>query len=557
MREALRFMGRSPDERLTRDVAREICERQGLKAMLIGSIATLGSNYVITLEAINAHTGDSIAREQVEADSKERVLASLGKATSELRNKLGESLSSIKKFEVPIEQATTSSLDALKAFATGNEERAKGNEEAVTFYKRAIELDPNFAMAYARLGVHYGNYEQLETARQYVQKAYELRDRVSERERLYISEKYFNYVTGEIDKAVEVLQTWSRLYPNDYIPHNNLALNYSLLGRYDDAVKEALQAIQLSPNNVSSRSNLIAAFWGSNRLDEAEQANKDLAKIYPDSPLMHYSRFYMAFLRRDQATMDAETQWVRGKPQEAEIIGSLGSIALYSGQLKKYEEMKKRSIELLKAQDRKENAAQALASIALNQTFFGKCEQAKENVVSSLRLSRGKITITAGALIYAACNDSANAMPLLDEALKSYPNDTAIIGLGVPVIKAYLEKNRGNIGEALNLLESIRRYDLGLLAGVGNNYLRGQLYLQQRSGKEAELEFQKIIDHPAIDGFSPIHQLAHLGIARAAAIAGDTAKSRKEYQDFLVAWKDADADLALLAQVRKEYEALK
>ena len=251
VRETLRFMGRPPDERLTKDIAREICERQGLKAMLTGSIASLGSHYVITLEAVNAGTGESIAREQVEAGSKEQVLSSLGKAASELREKLGESLSSIKKHDIPIEQATTSSLEALKAYTMGNEERTKGKAlESMTFFKRAIELDPNFAMAYARVAVFHGNQGQLDEAEPYARKAFELRERVSEPERLYISEKYHSYITGDIDKAIEVLQTWTRLYPNDFTPHNNLALRYRFLGRHEEALKESLEAVRLDPNST-------------------------------------------------------------------------------------------------------------------------------------------------------------------------------------------------------------------------------------------------------------------------------------------------------------------
>src|ERR1051325_4461035 len=245
VRETLRFMGRSPDDRITRDVGREICERQGIKAMLVGSIATLGSHYVITLEALNPRSGDWIAREQIEAESKEKVLSSLGTAASNLRKKLGESLSSIQKYDVNIEQATTSSLEALKAFTMGNEVRDRGKLlEALTFYKRAIELDPNFAMAYARLGNSYSNTNQFEAAKQYAQKAYDLRDRVSERERLYITEKYYGVITYENDKMIETEQTWARLYPNDFMPRVNLSSSYRTVGRYDEALQEALEAVR-------------------------------------------------------------------------------------------------------------------------------------------------------------------------------------------------------------------------------------------------------------------------------------------------------------------------
>src|ERR1051326_1575993 len=326
VRETLRFMGRSPDDRITRDVGREICERQGIRALLAGSIASLGSHYVITLEALNPRSGDPIARESIEADSKEKVLSALGTAASNLRQKLGESLSSIQKYDVSIEQATTSSLDALKAFSMGNEERAKGRaRESLAFYKRAVELDPNFAMAYARIGVYYGNQEQLYAAKQYVQKAYDLRDRVSERERLYIIEKYYNYITGEIDKTIETQKTWAKLYPNDFIPHNNLALNYQVLGNFEEALKEGLEAVRLSPNNASARDNVVASFIGLGRIDEAEQANNEVEKINPDALSVHFSRYLFAFLRRDQAGMDREVEWSKGKPEEAEATFALAA----------------------------------------------------------------------------------------------------------------------------------------------------------------------------------------------------------------------------------------
>jgi tetratricopeptide (TPR) repeat protein len=558
VRETLRFMGRSSDDRVTRDVAREICERQGIKAMLAGSIASLGSHYVITLEALNAHTGDPIAREQIEADSKEKVLSSLGTAASNLRQKLGESLSSIKKFEVPIEQATTSSLEALKAYAMGTDERNRGRaRESLVFFKRAVELDPNFAMAYARIAVFYVNQGQFELANGYVQKAFDLRERVSERERLYISEKYYNYVTGEFDKATEVLQTWSRQYPNDFIPHNNLSLNYSLLGRYEDAVKEALEAVRLSPNSTTARDNLIGSFIGLNRFDEAEQANKELRTLYPDYGSVHFNNYFFAFLRGDRAVMDGETEWSRGKPDEADHTGTLASTALFFGQFKKAEDLTNRALELYKGQERKENAAQLLIGFAANQALLGKCQQAKATLADGLAFSRGRIGLPGAALVSAACNDLPQAQSLLDESLKLYPKDTAVASMMAPLIRAEVERSRGNNAQAIQLLESIRSYDLGLIMGVTNNYFRGTLYLQQRMGNEAAAEFQKIIDHRGIDGLSPAHALSHLGLARAASITGDAAKSRKEYQDFFALWKDADQDLPILAEARKEYEQVK
>ena len=558
VREALRFMGRSPDERLTKDIAREICERQGLKAMLIGSIASLGNNYVITLEAINAGNGDTIAREQVEAQSKEQVLSSLGQAASELREKLGESLSSITRHHVAIEQATTSSLDALKAYAMANEERTKGNAiQSLSLYKRAIELDPNFAMAYARIAVFYGNQNQLDEAQPFAQKAFDLRDRVSERERLYITEKYYNYVTGEIDKVVEVLQTWTRLFPNDFIPHNNLSLNYMFMGRYEEALREALEAVRLNPNATSARENLIGSYMALGRFDEANQALEELKALYPDSHAGFFSGYLLAFARGDHAAMQRLSEWAAGKPFEGELEGLAAASAGYSGQLKKCEELTRRAVNILKQQGRKENAAQALLALAFRQANVGQCADATSNAAAALAIARGKTNIAPAASVYAECGDLSRSQALLDEALRLYPKDTPNVAMAAPLIRAQISRVRGNAGEALQFLETVRRFDLGLIPTLANNYLRGQAYLDLKQGNEAAAEFQKIIDHRGVDPISPVHVLARLGLARAAAISGDTAKSRTEYQNFFAAWKDADADLPILIQARKEYEQLR
>ncbi|HSE16662.1 MAG TPA: protein kinase [Pyrinomonadaceae bacterium] len=558
VRETLRFMGRSPDDRITRDVGREICERQGIKAMLTGTIASLGSHYVITLEALNPRSGDPIAREQIEAESKERVLASLGTAALNLRKKLGESLSSMQKYDVNIEQATTSSLEALKAFAMANEERAKGRaREALTFYTRAVELDPNFAMAYARIGVHYVNEEQLERSKEYVQKAYDLRDRVSERERLYIEEKYHAYITGDIDQTIETLKTWARLYPQDFIPHNNLSLNYRLVGRNEESLKEALEAVRLSPNNVSGHDNLVSAFMSLGRFDEAEQAEREAQKINPDSLRAHVNNYFFAFLRQDQAALDREVQWAKGKPEEAAFTALQSATALHDGKLKQAEELLKRAVEMLKQHDRKENASAVLMGFANDLMYLGKCDQAKANAKAALDLVRGQMNLANGAAIYAACDDRDQAQKLLDEARSTYPKNTIINSVVPPIVNADIEKSRGNLSQAIQLFESIRSYEGGMILGVGTIFARGNLYLKQRMGNEAAAEFRKVIDQRAIDIHSPTHILAHLGLGRALALNGDTAGARKAYQDFFALWKDADHDLPVLAEARKEYEALR
>jgi eukaryotic-like serine/threonine-protein kinase len=558
VRETLRFMGRSPDDRITRDIGREICERQGIKAMLTGTIASLGSHYVITLEAVNPRSGDPIAREQIEAESKENVLASLSSAAMNLRKKLGESLSSMQKYDVNIEQATTSSLEALKAYTMANDERAKGrSREALTFYKRAVDLDPNFAMAYARIGVQYVNDEQLETAKEYVQKAYDLRDRVSERERLYIEEKYYSYITGEIDQTIETLKTWARLYPNDFIPHNNLSLNYRLIGRNEEALPEALEAVRLSPNNISGHDNLVDSFLSLGRFDEAEQAERESQKINPDSLTAHFKNYHFAFLRQDQAAMEREVNWAKGRPEEGQFTGVLSLAALYSGKLKQSEELRKRAVEMLKQQNRAENASSVLMGLANDLMYIGKCDQAKANAKAALDLLRGQMNLANGAAIYAACDDRDQAQKLLDEARAAYPKNTVINTIVPPIVTGDIEESRGNVSQAIKLFESIRGYEGGMILGLGTTFARGNLYLKQRMGNEAAAEFKKVIDQRGIDIFSCTHVLAHLGLGRALALNGDTAGARKAYQDFFALWKDADHDLPVLVEARKEYEALR
>ena len=558
VREALRFMGRSPDERVTKDIAREICQRQGLKALLAGSVSSLGSHYVITLDAVNAQSGESITREQIEADSKEQVLSALGKAALAMREKLGESLSSIRDHTVPIEQATTSSLEALKSYAMGNEARAQGkNEEEIRFYKHAIELDPNFAMAHARLAVYYGNRDEIDQAQPYAQKAFDLRDRVSERERLYISEKYYNYVLGDADKAMEVLQTWSRLYPNDFIPRNNLALRYQQFGRYEDALREALEAVRLSPNNTAARDNLIGSFMGLGRFDEAREALEQLRALYPDGPTVHFNDYTLAVIRGDVAVMEREAKWAEGKPVEAEFLGMQASAAAALGQLKKSEELRKRAIEELKRQDRLDNAAQVLVGHAFRQAAYGKCSEAKASAATALGMHRGKLNLSGAAGIYADCGDTNQAFALLAEAIKAYPNDTILPTVFAPLVRLQAERARGNPAEALKFSESVRRYDFGTIVGLYSNYLRGLTYLDLKRGQEAAAEFQKVIDRRGVDPMSELRPLAHLGLGRAAAMSGDVAKSRTSYQNFFALWKDADADLPILIQAKKEYEQLK
>lgn len=558
VREALRFMGRAPDERVTRDVAREICVRQGLKALLAGSISNLGSNYVVTLEAVNALTGEAIAREQAEAESKEQVLAGLGAAATRLREKLGESLASVQKYDAPIEKVTTSSLEALKAYSLGNEQRGRGNPiEAASLYKRAVELDPNFALAHAVLSVLYANAGEAQLAQEYAAKAFELRDRVSERERFYISEKYYNNVTGEREKALEVLQTWKQTYPRDIAPHVNVGVYYSLVGRYDRTLEESRAALEIEPTADSARSNVIDSFIALNRYDEAAGATEELFGRTPDSPAYHYFHTKLALIRGDAERVASEAEWYAGKPYEVDFLNVQVASAAAAGQLRRSIELARRAEEVFKARDMKDNAALVETGVAETEAYFGDCKRAVESGARGLSVSRGRPALVTAGLAFSLCGDAARARAVVEELSKRYPKDSVTNGIWLPLIRAASDLRRGDGAAAAESLRPAERYELGDTLTFRATYLRGHALLLRRDGNAAAAEFQKILDRRGVDPFSPLYTLARLGLARAAALSGDHAKARIAYQDFLAAWKDADLDLPVLQQARREYEVVR
>jgi tetratricopeptide (TPR) repeat protein len=352
-----------------------------------------------------------------------------------------------------------------------------------------------------------------------------------------------------------VLETWAAQYPNDYIPHNNVALNYMYFGRFEDARREAQRAAELSPNNASARDNLISAFIGMDRFDEAAQVVNDLERIAPDSPSVHFERSLLAFFRGDITAMEKEVDSTKGRPEEADALLQQAQFAALHGKLGEAEKFTLRAVELFKTQERPENASQSLISLAQRQALLGKCQQARQNATASLALSRGRISLSGAGLTFAACNDTAQAQALTDEMVKLYPADLPI-NLVVPSIKAILELNKGNGAGANQLLAPIRKYDRGLLVGNGSNFVSGHAYLQQKMGKEAAAEFEKIVSQRGIDPFDLERPLAHLGLARAALLMGDTSRARKEYQDFLRLWKDADQDLPTIEQFKNELSSL-
>ena len=556
VREALRFMNRSPDERVTKEIAREICERQGLKAFLAGSISSLGSHYVITLEATNAQTGDTLARQQAEVDSKESVLSALGSTATKLREKLGESLASIQQYDTPISQATTSSLEALKVYSLGVEQQLKGNYlEAIPLLKRATEMDPKFARAYAAMSSMYYNSRQFELAAEASRKAYELRDRVGESERLYITQVYYDNVTGELEKYLETLELWKRTYPRDGAPHNNLAVKYNDLGQFDKAAEEAREAIRLNPNSASGHSLLATSFVGLNQFNEAREVINQALSRKLENLRMHQNLYRIAFVAGDLSTMKQEIGWATGRPDEYAAQSWQGDGAAFLGQVRKANEFSERAFDLALHRDLKDVAGQIAAATAARSAQFGDCGKVKEQTRKALDTSHGQLTLALAANALAICGDSGQTESIVSDLVKRFPTDTLLNEVRLPLIRAHLEMQRGNSTQALQLLEPTRPNGKYLLFPIA--YLRGQVYLAERKGPDAAAQFQEILDHRGWSALSYFYPLAQLGLARAAVLQGDNGKARKAYEDFFALWKDADPDTALLLEAKKEYAQLK
>ena len=557
VRETLKFMDRSPDERVTREVAKEICERQGFKAMLLGSISALGNHYVVSLDAVDAHAGAALASEQFETDGKEQVLKSLGQAASRLREKLGESLGSIKKFDVPIEQVTTSSLEALRYYSKGREQHSSGMyAEAIPFYRRAVELDPYFAIAYARLAVVYTNEGQSELSRQASQKAYELRDRVSEREKLYVEWSYYGNVTGQWDKTNETLDLWKKTYPRDWVPLNAMAVRYTLVGPFEKAAVEASEAIRLNPNSALPYVNLAVAFTGLNRFDEAKKVLQQALDQKLETTNLHARLYEVSFVQGDTAAMKTQIDWAAGKPDEYMAQNWQAQVAEFSGQLARANQFSDRAVELAQRKpELKEATAQTILSEAERNAAFGNCGSVSQSTAKALGLSQDRLSLISAANAFATCGQAGPAQPIIDELSKRFPDDTLLSAVSLPLMRAQLELSRGNGAQAIQLLETARGYEV--YGDFWPQYIRGQAYLKQGNGARAMTEFQTIIDHRGWYPLSPLYPLAHVGLARAAMLSGDAAKARKAYQDFFALWKDADAAIPLLVAARQEYDKLK
>jgi tetratricopeptide (TPR) repeat protein len=556
VQQTLAFMGRQPTDRLTTDVARDLCQRVGSKAMLSGSIANLGSQYVVTLNAINCQTGDSLAQEQAQAGSKEQVLTALGGAAAKLRGRLGESLASIQKFDTPIDQVTTSSLEALKAFAMGNAEFEQSKEmDSLKFYRRAVELDPTFAWVYARMGVIYANAGERDKAIEATRRAYELRDRVSEREKLYITEHYYETVTGEQDKEMETLELYGRTYPNDETPPNNLAVGYEMAGDSTKAIEPARDAVRVDPNSAGAWANLAYAYLASNRPDEAQQTMQQALARFPDGEGLHWFSYLTALTLGKSAEADRELSWSKGKQIEYRFLGKQALALQEQGKLRLSEETTKRQLDLEKNQGLNETAEGDLGWLTVVQTDFGICDQALQNA-ARLASSPTRTATTFAGMAFASCGQGQKAEADVAKLNHEYPLNSFVQKSDIPQIRARADLQRANPAKAIEDLHLAEAYELGFVEGGIPAYLRGLAYLQNKQGAEAAAEFQKVLDHRGALGATPYMALAKLGLGRASALTGDAAKARIAYQDFFNLWKDADPDIPILKQAKAEYARL-
>jgi tetratricopeptide (TPR) repeat protein/predicted Ser/Thr protein kinase len=571
----LKLMTRPAATKLTADVARELCLRTQSKAYIAGAIGSLGSEYVVELKAVNCQSGDTLAQEQMTAASKEKVLGTLGEAASKLRAELGESLASVQKFDVPLAEATTSSLEALKAYSLGKQALGeKGAAAALPYHQRAIELDPNFAIAYRALGGDYNSLGQLGRASEYFTKAFQLRQHSSEREKLDITADYYSNVTGEVDKAIQTYQEAIESYPRVVGAYTELGGVFVLLGKYEQAAEVTRQAVRLAPDHVSSYENLANCALALQRLDEARQMIHEAQARKLNDNVMHNVLYALAFLGADSAAMTEQLQWFAGQPDfENWGLALASDTEAYGGHLGKARELTKRAVDSAIRADSKENGAISQAIAAQREAAFGNPAEARKSAAEALKLAPTSQGVESeAALAFALASDTARSESLAQDLGKRFPLDTQMQSLWLPTIQAQLALDRKNPALALNALQAASPIELGQIGFVINLsclyhvYVRGEAYLAAGQGSAAAAEFQKILDHGGIVWNCWTGALAHLGVARANALQAkisqgadaDAARVRAlaAYKDFFALWKDADPDIPILKQAKTEYVKL-
>jgi eukaryotic-like serine/threonine-protein kinase len=553
-RHTLTLMGKSPDERITPGIGREIAQRTGVKALLVGSIAGMGSQYVVTLDAVNAVTGDTLAEVQTRADSKEQVLKALDQSTTQLREKLGESLASIQRFDKPLEEATTSSLEALKAFALGDAKHNTGNDLAsIPFYKQAIELDPNFALAYARLGTVYGNYGQLGAAEEYRKKAFELKDRASERERLYITSHYYAD-SGQLEKGNAAYELYKQTYPREVTPYINLSATDLQLGNFDKALENAKEGIRVEPDESRGYGNSASAYMGLNRLEEAKTIAKEGLRLHPDFVFLHDTLATIALAQGDFAGMESEESLSKAQPDlEWSVFYRHGDIAAAHGQFRQAEDFYEKARQVGQRVQVKSAEAGAVSESAWVQALAGNRNEAIASAIASLGIFQDYNQKLSAGAVMAFAGESKKALELAGEVAKSRPDDVLVQAVFVPQVRAAAALSSGDAAKAIELLKPANAYDR---ANTQVLYVRGIAYWKAGHGTEAAQEFQKILALRSFAPADPLMSVAYLGLGRAYALQGDSQKSRTAYQDFFALWKDAGSDIPILKEARAEYAKL-
>ncbi len=549
--ETLKLMGRPAGDRLTPEVTREVCQRIGSKAMLTGSIASLGSQYVIGLKALNCNTGDLLAEEQQQAAGKEAVLKALDAAAVSLRSKLGESLSSVQQYATPLEEATTPSLEALQAYSLGRKAKYTKDDKAVLpFYKRAVELDPKFAMPYAAMSGAYGNLGDVARSAENALKAYELREKVSERERFYIEGYYYMNVTGELEKTAQTYELWQQTYPRDFVAHYQLGITYSFLGNWEKALAEFRGALRLEPNYQNNYFAVATDLVNLNRLDEAEAVYKQAEERKLGTEFLLEARYRLAFLKGDTARMAQLLSAAAGT--EDSLLGPQAETEAWYGKFKNARALAGRQIDSAQQNDDNMTAAGYLEEAALWEVESGNRKQALADAHAAVRLAPGVRLVAALAL--ARAGDTATEEKLAADLDKTHPLYTQLQSYWLPSIRAAVALERKDPNQAIELLKVASPIELG--DSLHPAYLRGEAYLMLRDGNRAAVEFQKFIDHYGLVGNFFWGALARLGLARAYAMQGDTVKAKAAYQHFLTIWKDADPDVPILQQAKAEYAKL-
>jgi len=553
-RHTLTLMGKSADERITPAIGREIAQRTGTKALIVGSIGGMGSQYVVTLDAVNAATGDTLAKVQSRADRKEQVLKALDQSTTQLREELGESLTSIQKFDKPLEEATTSSLEALKALTLGDEKHsAVNNVGSIPFYKQAVELDPNFAMAYARLGTAYGNVGQAGTAEEYRKKAFELKDRASERERLYITAHYYND-SGQLEKGNAAWELYKQTYPRDDASYANLSDFELGVGDFEKALKDSQDCIRVDPDSSAGYGGSARAYMGMNRLEEAKTAVNEGLQLHPDFTFLHDTLANIALAQGDLATMEREDSLDKAQSNlEAFALDRHGDIAASHGQLRQAQEFYEKSSQVGKRIQVKSLEAFPVLERGWVQALAGNRKEAIASANASLGILDDYNNKLYAGSVLAYVGESKKALDLAGEIAKSRPDDVMVQAVYVPVVRATAALNSGDAAKAIELLKPASGYDK-----INSQvlYLRGLAYWKAGRGTEAAQEFQKILALHSFAPADPLMSYAQLGLGRAYAVQGDSQKSRTAYQDFFALWKDADPDIPILKEAKAEYAKL-